>query len=73
MAPVFGDLLVLHSSAWAHRRTDERMRFPLDRYRHIGGASHFTLLNHPAIDALRVDWLGQRALPAPRRALPAPA
>ncbi|MDQ2894513.1 MAG: alpha/beta hydrolase [Actinomycetota bacterium] len=73
LARVFGDLLVLRSSAWAHRRTDQRMRFPLDRYRHIGGASHFTLLNHPAIDALLVDWLGQRALPAPRRALPAPA
>ena len=62
---VFGDLLVLHSSAWAHRRTGERLRFPLDHYRHLGGVSHFTLLNHPAIDALLVDWLGQRALPAP--------
>ncbi len=71
LARVFGDLLVLHSSAWAHRRSDERLRFPLDRYRHIGGASHFTLLNHPAIYALLADWLGQRALPAPRRALPA--
>jgi len=35
---VFGDLLVLHSSAWAHRRTGERLRFPLDHYRH-GAAS----------------------------------
>ena len=65
---VFGDLLVLHSSAWAHRRTGERLRFPLDHYRHVGGVSHFTLLNHPAVDALLVNWLGQRALAAPRGA-----
>lgn len=70
---VFGDLLVLHSSAWAHRRTGERLRFPLDHYRHVGGVSHFTLLNHPAVDALLVNWLAQQALLPPSRALPAPA
>jgi pimeloyl-ACP methyl ester carboxylesterase len=64
---MFGDLLVLRSSAWAHERRGERMRFPLDRYRHLGGATHFDLLNHPAVYELIEGWLtrGQPALPAP--------
>jgi pimeloyl-ACP methyl ester carboxylesterase len=46
---IVGDLLVLRSSAWSHARRGERMRFPVDQYRHVGGATHFDLLNHPAI------------------------
>ena len=54
---MFGDLLVLRSSAWCHAGRGERMRFPLDRYRHLGGATHFDLLNHPAVYELIEGWL----------------
>jgi pimeloyl-ACP methyl ester carboxylesterase len=65
-ARLVGDLLVLRASAWAHRRRGERMRFPVDHYRHLGGATHFDLLNHPAIYELLRGWLqGPKALPAP--------
>lgn len=67
-APVgrmIGDLLVLRASAWGGVRRGERMRFPIEHYHHVGPASHFDLLNHPAIyDQLR-RWLSsRRALPA---------
>ncbi|MGH2867555.1 MAG: esterase/lipase family protein [Solirubrobacteraceae bacterium] len=64
---LFGDLLVRRSSAWSHGGRGERMRFPLDRYRHLGGATHFDLLNHPAVYELIEGWLtrGRPALPAP--------
>jgi pimeloyl-ACP methyl ester carboxylesterase len=63
---VVGDLLVLRSSAWSQRR-GERLRFGIEHYQHVGGASHFALLNHPAIYAQISRWM------APRPALPAPA
>jgi hypothetical protein len=63
---ITGDMLVLRSSAWGQERRGERMRFPVDNYRHVGGATHFDLLNHPAIYDLIRDWLAKRpALPAP--------
>jgi pimeloyl-ACP methyl ester carboxylesterase len=55
---VVGDLLVMRSSAWAHGRRGERLRFPVDHYRHYGGANHFDLLNHPAIYEQIRRWLG---------------
>lgn len=61
----FGDLLVSRPSAWA-QRGHERVRFPLENYRHVGGATHLDLLNHPAVGDQLVKWL------APRPALPAP-
>jgi triacylglycerol esterase/lipase EstA (alpha/beta hydrolase family) len=68
-APVgrlIGDLLVLRASAWGHRRRGERLRFPIENYRHLGGAHHFDLLNHPAIyEQLRLWLVGRPALPAP--------
>lgn len=66
-APVsraLGDLLVLHRSAWA-QRTGQPVRFALDQYRHLGGANHFELLNHPAVYGLLAGWLGRAALPVP--------
>jgi hypothetical protein len=57
-----GDLLVLHASAWGSQRPGERVRFPVDHYRHYGGATHFDLLNHPAIGDQLVRWLSPRAL-----------
>jgi pimeloyl-ACP methyl ester carboxylesterase len=56
LARIVGDLLVLRASAWGTGR-GERMRFPVDHYRHIGGATHFDLLNHPAIYELLKDWI----------------
>jgi pimeloyl-ACP methyl ester carboxylesterase len=64
-ARIIGDLLVLHASAWGHAR-GQRLRFPVDHYRHVGGATHFDLLNHPAIYDQLSAWLQSRAaLPAP--------
>jgi pimeloyl-ACP methyl ester carboxylesterase len=60
-----GDLLVLPASAWDHGGRGQRLRFPIDNYRHLGQAHHFDLLNHPAIYVLIRTWLGGRlALPA---------
>ncbi len=67
-APVgrmIGDLLILRGSAWAHAPGGERMRFPVEHYRHFGGANHLDLLNHPAIYAQIHRWLsGRRSLSA---------
>ncbi|MGZ4173388.1 MAG: esterase/lipase family protein [Solirubrobacteraceae bacterium] len=61
-ARALGDLLVLRHSAWAHERPGERMRFPIDNYRHIGGVNHFELLNHPAVYEQLKRWLGGRRM-----------
>ena len=57
LSRVVGDLLVLPASAWAHGKRGERMRFPVDQYRHVGGINHFDLLNHPAIYDQIKRWL----------------
>jgi pimeloyl-ACP methyl ester carboxylesterase len=63
---MIGDLLVLRSSAWSHGGRGEPMRFGIDHYRHLGGATHFDLLNHPAIYMQLRRWLtAGRALSAP--------
>jgi hypothetical protein len=60
-----GDLLVLRASAWAHGGRGERLQFPVEQYSHVGGASHFDLLNHPAVYAQLRKWLSApRQLPA---------
>jgi hypothetical protein len=59
-APVgrwLGDLLVLRPSAWSHGGRGERLQFPVDQYAHFGGATHFDLLNHPAVYAQIHRWL----------------
>ena len=62
---LIGDLLVLQASAWSQGRRGERMRFPIDRYHHLGGANHLDLLNHPAIyEQIRRCLTSQLALPA---------
>jgi hypothetical protein len=61
-APVgrlLGDLLVLRPSAWAQGGRGERLRFPVEQYAHVGGASHFDLLNHPAVYAQIHRWLSE--------------
>ncbi|HTX46275.1 MAG TPA: hypothetical protein VMD48_08360 [Solirubrobacteraceae bacterium] len=63
-ARIIGDLLVLHASAWGHAG-GERLRFPVDHYRHVGGATHFDLLNHPVIyDQIRCWLQSRKQLPA---------
>ncbi len=63
---LIGDLLVLPRSAWAQEGRGRRLQFPVDHYRHVGGATHFDLLNHPAVYEQIRRWLGAgRALPAP--------
>jgi pimeloyl-ACP methyl ester carboxylesterase len=60
---LIGDTLVLVSSASGRSRT-RRIPFDEEYGMHLGGATHFALLNHPAVyDRLR-DWL------APAPALP---
>lgn len=60
----FGDLLVPRLSAWDVRR-GESVAFDVDRYRHIGDATHFDLLGHPAIAEQLVRWLGGSGLLEP--------
>jgi hypothetical protein len=68
-----GDLLVLRPSAWSSGGRGERLQFPVDRYAHVGGATHFDLLNHPAVYGQIHRWLsaGLPQLPAPALQLPA--
>ena len=63
---LLGDLLVLRPSAWSQERRGERVQFPVDQYAHVGGASHFDLLNHPAVYGQLYKWLaaGPAQLPA---------
>ena len=56
---IVGDLLVLRASAWAHQR-GQRLMFPIEHYKHVGGANHFDLLNHPAIYAQIRRWMAPR-------------
>jgi pimeloyl-ACP methyl ester carboxylesterase len=60
LSRVVGDLLVLRASAWSHGKRGERMRFPVDQYRHVGGINHFDLLNHPAIYEQIKLWISAR-------------
>jgi pimeloyl-ACP methyl ester carboxylesterase len=62
---LIGDLLVLPPSAWDQAGRGQRLTFPLDHYRHVGSATHFDLLNHPAIYEQISRWLSRRGLPVP--------
>lgn len=52
-----GDLLVLRASAWSHGGHGERLQFPVGQYSHVGGITHFELLNHPAVYVQITRWL----------------
>jgi pimeloyl-ACP methyl ester carboxylesterase len=54
---LLGDLLVLRPSAWSQGGRGERLQFPVNQYAHVGGATHFDLLNHPAVYAQIHRWL----------------
>ena len=62
---LIGDLLVLRPSAWSYGGRGERLQFPIHQYSHVGGATHFDLLNHPAVYYQLHRWLtADRELPA---------
>jgi hypothetical protein len=64
---IFGDLLVTHASATGAGR-QRKIAFSADDTVHMGGVSHFALLNHPRVYAQLHDWLA-----AVRPDVPAPA
>jgi pimeloyl-ACP methyl ester carboxylesterase len=66
LSRIVGDLLVLRSSAWSHGGRGQRLTFPVDQYSHIGGATHFDLLNHPAIYEQLKRWLKATPMPTAR-------
>ena len=69
-ARAIGDLLVLQPSAWSRGR-GQQLRFPIEHYHHVGSATHFDLLNHPAIYAQVKRWMAPRtALPSASRSAP---
>ncbi|WP_354699162.1 hypothetical protein DSM112329_04870 [Paraconexibacter sp. AEG42_29] len=53
---LLGDLLVYHSSATGAGRR-RRIAFTMEDTVHVGGLSHFALLNHPRVYAQLRDWL----------------
>jgi len=62
LARLLGDTLVLVPSASGRSRT-RRIPFDEEYGMHIGGATHFALLNHPAVYERLRDWLA--AVPQP--------
>ncbi|MFZ1996229.1 MAG: hypothetical protein WAU75_19115 [Solirubrobacteraceae bacterium] len=58
---LLGDLPVLRPSAWSQGKRGERLQFPVEQYAHVGGATHFDLLNHPAVYAQIHHWLSTAA------------
>ncbi len=60
---LLGDTLVLVPSASGRSRT-RRLPFDEEYGMHVGGASHFALLNHPAVYERLRDWLAAAPRPA---------
>jgi len=58
-----GDLLVRYPSASGAGRK-RRIPFTIDHGRHVGGANHFQLLNHPAVYEQIHGWLSTAPVPA---------
>ena len=60
---LLGDTLVLVPSASGRGRT-RRLPFDEEYGMHVGGASHFALLNHPAVYERLRAWLAAAPRPA---------
>jgi pimeloyl-ACP methyl ester carboxylesterase len=63
LARLLGDTLVLVPSASGRSRT-RRLPFDEEYGMHVGGATHFALLNHPAVYERLRDWLAVAPQPA---------
>lgn len=61
---LIGDLLVHHTSASGAGRR-RRIAFTAEDVVHIGGLSHFALLNHPRVYAQVREWLADTGVRAP--------
>ena len=57
LSRLLGDLLVLHSSASGHGRRGVPLKLGDADRRHVARATHFHLLDHPAVADLLRDWL----------------
>jgi len=57
LSRTLGDLLVLHGSASGHGRRGVPLALAENDRRHLGRATHFHLLDHPAVADLLRDWL----------------
>jgi pimeloyl-ACP methyl ester carboxylesterase len=57
VARALGDALVLEASAHGIGRGGRKTGFGDDDVRHVGGADHLALLNHPDVETHLVDWL----------------
>jgi hypothetical protein len=61
---LLGDLLVYHASATGAGRR-RKIAFSVEDTVHLGGLTHFSLLNHPRVYAQVRDWLAETpAVPA---------
>ena len=60
---LLGDTFVLVPSA-AGRSKTRRIPFEDEYGMHLGAATHFTLLNHPAVYERLRDWLAVALVPA---------
>ena len=70
LADLLGDLLVPPRSASGDTGDDDRLAFPPDHVRRLGGLHHFDLLNHPRIYEQIRRWLVERP-EGPRPSAPA--
>lgn len=60
LASIVGDLLVHEPSGSGRGRPGGRsITFPIENGLHVGGVSHFALLNHPAVYAQMRRWLAR--------------
>jgi pimeloyl-ACP methyl ester carboxylesterase len=57
LAAIVGDLLVLLPSASGRGRPGRSIPFPIENGLHVGGITHFHLLNHPAVYEQMRAWL----------------
>jgi pimeloyl-ACP methyl ester carboxylesterase len=64
LARLVGDCLVLEPSASGRSRT-RTIPFRAEHGMHLGGASHFALLNHPQVYERLRDWLATPSREAP--------
>jgi len=68
---VIGDLLVLYPSSAGQSASGRKVAFEVDNVHHLGGLTHFHLLNHPRVYEQMRTWLRKAPASAQRALLPA--